>query len=294
MKPKLKILKINLVLISIIILNNHHVNCFFSNSFFNRFSNWSSISSRSIGLSNLQNNLHNSLNSLQRRALDLSSSFSNRTLINGSARSYASMARRLSQVGNQAIGIQEFSKLLQQLSQLDVNKLPLNAKLAKALQTLTKSKLLNSLTALNEVQDRFGSNNQALAFGALSGNKTLLAAAALRTLLGTALAHARQSNSNDNENNDKSTNLGSLVTNLLSGTTRPSGLGDPGPSYVVEENSVSNNVINTNSDLNTVKQWLLKLSQLALLDRQSLVDDPKQLNAALWSLINLARYFLCK
>lgn len=285
MKPKLTIIifNINLVLIFNLFLNYKNVNSHFASGLLNKFNNWHSTSSKSTSLINLQNNL----SSLQRRAID----FSNRT---ASARSYASVARRLSQVGNHAAGIQEFGKLLQQLSQLDVNKLPLNAKLAKALQTLTKSKLLTGLNALNEIQERYGSNNQALAMGALNGNKTVIAAAALRTLLGTALAHARQSSSD--HDSEKPNSPGSVFTNLIFGNLKDSKPDQP--IYTIEDNSVSNtNTINTNlnPDYNTIKTWFLKLSQLALPDRQStLADDPKQLNAALFSLINLARYFLCK
>lgn len=120
-------------------------------------------------------------------------------------------------------------------------------------------------------------------------------AAALRTLLGSALQHARQS-SNDNDN-EKLNGIGSVFTNLLLGNSKTDKADLP--SYALDDNSdnsVSSNVINTSPDYNTIKTWFLKLSQLALPDRQStyLADDPKQLNAALWSLINLARYFLCK
>ena len=162
MKPKPAIIfNLNLVLIFILLLLNDsfvNVNCHFASNLFNRFTNWHSTSSKSTSLINLPGNLpgslQNGLNLIQRKATD----FSNRTV---SARSgnYASVARRLSQVGNHAAGILEFGKLLQQLSQLDVTKLPLNAKLASALQTLTKSKLLTGLSALNELQERYGSSH---------------------------------------------------------------------------------------------------------------------------------------
>ena len=295
MKPKPAIIfHLNLVLIfNLLLLNGSFVNCHFASNLFNRFANWQSAGIKSTSLINLQSNLH----SIQRKATD----YSNRTV---SARSgnYASVARRLSQVGNHAAGILEFGKLLQQLSQLDVTKLPLNAKLARALQTLTKSKLLTGLSALNELQERYGSNH--LAIDTLGGNlnnfnKTLVAAAALRTLLGSALTHARHSS--DEKASDKPGSFSNLLTSLVS---LDSSKDSTQPSYTIEDNPVSSNVISnvigtgpglSGPDLNTIKTWFMKLSQLALPDRQSaLADDPKQLNAALWSLINLARYFLCK
>lgn len=297
MKPKPAIIfNLNLVLIIYLLLLNDsfvNVNCHFASNLLNRFTNWhSGGNSKSTSLINLQSGL----NLIQRKATD----FSNRT---ASARSgsYASVARRLSQVGNHAAGILEFGKMLQQLSQLDVTKSPLNAKLARALQTLTKSKLLTGLSALNELQERYGSNHLAVDTLGAGGsslnnfNKTLVAAAALRSLLGSALTHARHS-SNEKDSSDKPAGVSSLLTSYLFDNTKDSSM----PSYTIEDNSVSSNVINTSPglnspDYNTIKQWFLKLSQLALPDRQSaLADDPKQLNAALWSLINLARYFLCK
>lgn len=305
MKPKPAIIfNLNLVLIffNLLLLNDSFVNCHFASNLFNRFTNWHSTGGKSTSLINLPDrlpgSLQNGLNLIQRKAVD----FSNRTVSARGSGNYASVARRLSQVGSHAAGILEFGKLLQQLSQLDVTKLPLNAKLAKALQTLTKSKLLTGLSALNELQERYGSNHQALSFDTLGGgnlnnlNKTLVAAAALRTLLGSALTHARHS-SNEKDSSDKPAGVGSLLTSFIFDGSKDSSM----PSYTIEDNSVANNVIGTGAgslsspDYNTIKTWFLKLSQLALPDRQSaLADDPKQLNAALWSLINLARYFLCK
>lgn len=72
------------------------------------------------------------------------------------------------------------------------------------------------------------------------------------------------------------------------GVRQPSGI-SIGP-YAVEDNHVSSSP----NELNSLKHWLVKLSQLALPEKNAgIPDDPKQLNA-LWSLISLARYFLCK
>lgn len=292
MKPKPAIIfNLNLVLIFYLLSDRSvNVNCHFASNLLNRFTNWhSGGTSKSTSLINLPSNLAGGL--IQRKAAD----FANRTASERSG-GYASVARRLSQVGTHAAGILEFGKMLQQLSQLDVAKSPLNAKLARALQMLTKSKLLTGLSALNELQERYGSNSlgaDSLGSGSLNSlNKTLVAAAALRSLLGTALTHARHS-SNEKDGGEKQSGT---LTSYIFENTKDSNM----PSYTIEDNSVSSNVIHTSPglsgpDYNTIKQWFLKLSQLALPDRQSsLADDPKQLNAALWSLINLARYFLCK